>query len=86
MAKEQQELDLSREGIEMVLPQDLSAARGTDAVSSADSWDPYDVWLTRVKQPRDRLPQRATLVAEVRRDTTVTDSKSSEPLRLRAVT
>ena len=82
--QEQQELDLSREGIEMVLPQDVSAARGTDAVSTAGSWDPYDVWLTRVKQPRDRLPQRATLVAEVRRD--ATDTKSSEPLRLRAVT
>ncbi|HXW09095.1 MAG TPA: hypothetical protein VD737_00640 [Steroidobacteraceae bacterium] len=54
--------------------------------TAGDSWDPYDVWLTRVKQPRDRLPQRATLVAEVRRDTTVTDTKSSEPLRLRAVT
>jgi hypothetical protein len=21
-------------------------------------WDPYDVWLTRVKQPRDRATQR----------------------------
>ncbi len=23
-------------------------------VASAASWDPYEVWLTRVKQPRER--------------------------------
>jgi hypothetical protein len=23
------------------------------------SWDPYEVWLTRVKQPRDRIAKRA---------------------------
>ena len=22
------------------------------------SWDPYEVWLTRVKQPRDRIAKR----------------------------
>jgi hypothetical protein len=29
---------------------DESAARAT----RAGSWDPFEVWLTRVKQPRDR--------------------------------
>jgi hypothetical protein len=24
------------------------------------SWDPYEVWLTRVKQPRDRAAQAVT--------------------------
>lgn len=70
----------------MVLPQDVSTTRGTDAASTTGSWDPYDVWLTRVKQPRDRLPQRAALVVEVRGDISVTETKAAEPLHLRAVT
>lgn len=70
----------------MVLSQDVSTARSSDAASTTGSWDPYDVWLTRVKQPRDRLPQRATLVVEVRGDVPVTESKTAEPLHLRAVT
>jgi hypothetical protein len=53
----------SREGTQMMLSQDVSANRGADSRATTESWDPYDVWLTRVKQPRDRLPQRATLVA-----------------------
>ena len=50
----------------MGLPLDVPAVRGPDAVSTAGSWDPYEIWLTRVKQPRDRLPQRATSAIEVR--------------------
>jgi len=75
----------------MVLPQDVPASRGPDARSTTASWDPYDVWLTRVKQPRDRLPQRAAVTAltvDVRADLPppVTDTKASEPLLLRGAT
>lgn len=41
-----------RERTEMS-PQEVTTTRAT-----AESWDPYDVWLTRVKQPRDRQPRR----------------------------
>jgi hypothetical protein len=27
--------------------------------SSTGAWDPYEVWLTRVKQPRDRAAARS---------------------------
>jgi hypothetical protein len=27
------------------------------------SWDPHEVWVTRVKQPRERLARRATTSA-----------------------
>ena len=76
----------SREGIEMAVPQDVLANRGAEARPTTGSWDPYDVWLTRVKQPRDRLPQRATLVVEVRVDTHAppTETKATEPLLVRA--
>jgi hypothetical protein len=30
------------------------------------SWDPYEVWLTRVKQPRDRAAQVVTISASNR--------------------
>ena len=29
------------------------------------SWDPYEVWLTRVKQPRERADDRVTANTEV---------------------
>jgi hypothetical protein len=70
----------------MVSPQDVSTTRGVEVASTTGSWDPYDVWLTRVKQPRDRQPQRAALSAEVRSAVAVTETKVNEPLRLRAVT
>jgi hypothetical protein len=70
----------------MVSPQDVSTTRGVEVASTTGSWDPYDVWLTRVKQPRDRQPQRTAAVAEIRGPVAVTDSKANEPLRLRAVT
>lgn len=31
-----------------------SIADGSAREGVSDSWDPYNVWLTRVKQPRDR--------------------------------
>lgn len=34
------------------------SSAGSLPIASA-SWDPYDVWLTRVKQPRDRSAKRA---------------------------
>jgi hypothetical protein len=70
----------------MVSPQDVSTTRGVEVASTTGSWDPYDVWLTRVKQPRDRQPHRTAAVAEIRAPIAVTDSKANEPLRLRAVT
>jgi hypothetical protein len=36
--------------------------RGTQPAS----WDPYEVWLTRVKQPRDRAAQVVTASASDR--------------------
>ncbi|MGI9245233.1 MAG: hypothetical protein ACR2I8_00780 [Steroidobacteraceae bacterium] len=29
---------------------------------SNDSWDPYDVWLKRVQQPRDRQSRRPSII------------------------
>jgi hypothetical protein len=36
---------------------------GTFRSTQPTSWDPYDVWLTRVKQPRDRAAQVVTASA-----------------------
>lgn len=41
-----------------MLPQDVSGQRGPVDPAITQAWDPYDVWLKRVKQPRDRRPQR----------------------------
>jgi hypothetical protein len=30
--------------------------RGAESSVSSGSWDPHQVWLTRVKQPRDSRP------------------------------
>lgn len=45
-----------------MVPQDLSSNRAV-AARVPESWDPYDVWLKRVKLPRDRQPGRAMVVA-----------------------
>ena len=34
---------------------DASVSRATQAVS----WDPFEVWLTRIKQPRDNAAKSA---------------------------
>lgn len=33
---------------------DVTSERVIDPAFQAATWDPYEVWLTRVKQPRDR--------------------------------
>jgi hypothetical protein len=47
----------AREGIEMV-PQDVSSDGSAGVRPIVQAWDPYDVWLNRVKLPRERQPQR----------------------------
>lgn len=32
--------------------------------TTSTSWDPHEVWVTRVKQPRERLARRVTSSAE----------------------
>jgi hypothetical protein len=44
------------------------------------SWDPYDVWLRRVKQPRDLRPVRAAAMGA--RATTPAASEAGTPPRL----
>lgn len=39
-------------------PQELSTSR-----VATDAWDPYDVWLKRVKQPRDGLARPVDVAA-----------------------
>lgn len=51
---------VTREGAQME-SHELSTNR-----SPTKSWDPYDVWLTRVKQPRDRVPRPGDVVAPSR--------------------
>jgi hypothetical protein len=53
----------ARESTEM-LPQDSSLDRSA-AGRVAGAWDPYDVWLTRVKQPREQQPRRVVVVPPV---------------------
>lgn len=48
---------VTREGAQMV-PHEVSTKR-----TPTESWDPYDVWLTRVKQPRDRVPRPGDVAA-----------------------
>ena len=47
---------------------DSRAGRSAEpnAMRSGDStsWDPYEVWLTRVKEPRGRAPSRARADAD----------------------
>ena len=38
--------------------QEPSRRQATFAGEPTASWDPYEVWLTRVKQPRERRPRR----------------------------
>jgi hypothetical protein len=50
---------VTREGPEMS-PQELQTS-----LTSTGSWDPYDVWLTRVKQPRDQHPRRPEILETI---------------------
>ena len=47
-----------------MLPQDVTASGSVNVPPIAQAWDPYDVWLTRVKLPRERQPQHVA-AAEV---------------------
>ena len=74
-----------------VSPEKLESPRTTvrsaDTPTVADTanlaWDPYQVWLTRVKQPRE---QSARDRVQRRRDETQSTVNTSETARLRALT
>lgn len=42
--------------------------QATLATGSTVAWDPYEVWLTRVKQPRERSERRPPLERSAARD------------------
>jgi hypothetical protein len=71
---------------ENVLDSTPAAGHGTDAAGSdptqpVQTWDPYDVWLTRVKQPRDetmRLRRRDQQDAAVRSEAQATDIPAAD--------
>lgn len=66
-----------RDGVDFV-----SAETQAPAVES--SWDPYQVWLTRVKQPRDQSTRTRGLARSVANQSSAPDI--SETARLRALT
>ena len=47
-----------------MLPQDVSANRSATGCTMTQAWDPYDVWLKRVKLPREQQPQRVAAPAD----------------------
>jgi hypothetical protein len=77
-----------REGVEM-LPQDVSSGGGANGRAIAQAWDPYDVWLKRVKLPRERQPQRGAAVAGIQVATAsevrATGTSTEDPLLLPGV-
>jgi hypothetical protein len=64
-----------REGVEMV-PQDVSPGGSASGRPIAQAWDPYDVWLNRVKLPRERQPQRLSAAAEVQAAATAVGTRA----------
>lgn len=47
-----------------LVSRDRASANASETHSAASSsWDPHEVWLTRVKQPRDRAAGRAAAAA-----------------------
>ena len=56
------EMSSPREGVEM-LPQEMRSLQGQASPAIAQAWDPYDVWLNRVKLPRERHPHRVAATA-----------------------
>ena len=56
----------------------------TPVDGKAAAWDPYQVWLTRVKQPRDQTTRMRKLERQGRQPQLPTDT--SETARLRALT
>jgi hypothetical protein len=71
-----------REGLEM-LPQDVPTNRIAVGPAVTGSWDPYDVWLKRVKLPRDRQPQRVVALAEAGVASRSAETGKTETLLLR---
>jgi hypothetical protein len=56
------EMSSPREGAEMQ-PQETRSLQGQAGPAIAQAWDPYDVWLNRVKLPRERHPHRLAATA-----------------------
>lgn len=44
----------------------LSTDANVDRSTSSTTWDPHEVWLTRVKRPREQAASRAPSDAESR--------------------
>jgi hypothetical protein len=62
--------------------QGASEAAGADSTQPAQTWDPYDVWLTRVKQPRDetrRQRKREQQDVAARSEAEGTEAPTSNP-------
>lgn len=60
-----------------MLPQDVSSGSSAVGRPIAQAWDPYDVWLNRVKLPRERQPQRVAPVAEVHQAVAANEARST---------
>ena len=59
-----------------------SGAADADAKQPVETWSPYDVWLTRVKQPRDetqRLRKREQQDAAARSEAEAAEAPTAEP-------
>lgn len=65
-------------------PPGEAPAATSPALSIGTSWDPYEVWLTRVKQPRDRSARQGTAERAEVEPPVPTDL--SDTARLRALT
>lgn len=55
-----------RENARVASRDGVSADANVVRSAPATSWDPYEVWLSRVKEPRDRAASRFTASAESR--------------------
>jgi hypothetical protein len=59
-----------------------SGIQDADSTQPAQTWDPYDVWLTRVKQPRDetrRQRKREQQDVAARSEADGTKAPTAEP-------
>jgi hypothetical protein len=39
--------------------------RGTDLRAQREAWSPYEIWLTRIKQPRDSAARTSAWTSDV---------------------
>jgi len=51
--------DVAKDRANAVLRERATAERQIFGNAQPNGWDPYEVWLTRVKQPRDRVADSA---------------------------